>query len=68
MYPVLSVKKIIIIKNEETKNKEIFGKIILMCMSGLFIFDCSKIYLKVACGEYSQFYSLHFPSFLALKP
>lgn len=39
-----------------------------MQMSGIFVLNCSKIYLKVAHGEYFQFYSHQFSSFLALKP
>ena len=36
-------------------------------MSSIFAVDCSKIYFKVACGEYFQFYSLQISCFLALK-
>ena len=40
----------------------------LMQMSGIFVFHCSKVCLKVTRGDLLQFYSLQFPSFLALKP
>ena len=35
-----------------------------MQMSGIFVFHCSKVYLKVTSGDLLQFYSLQFPSFL----